>query len=123
MPLLTTAVGINRPSGSRGRAPLYVQFEPKDNDEVAHQQLPRIFAASFEARVAQPKLRDFEANKSLSFRIVRLEASHTAGGLAREVKAAHMTYLQAVHYLAIGARVMCTWNGWSINLKASNCRS
>ena len=29
----------------------YVQCEPKDNDEVAHQQLPSNFAISFEARI------------------------------------------------------------------------
>eukprot|EP00614_Pseudopedinella_elastica_P000699 CAMPEP_0172591886 /NCGR_PEP_ID=MMETSP1068-20121228/10765_1 /TAXON_ID=35684 /ORGANISM="Pseudopedinella elastica, Strain CCMP716" /LENGTH=30 /DNA_ID= /DNA_START= /DNA_END= /DNA_ORIENTATION= len=30
-----------------------------------------------------------------------------------------MNNLQAVLYLAKGARVMCTWNGWSLNPKAS----
>ena len=30
----------------------YVQCEPKDNDEVAHQQIPSNFAVSFEARMA-----------------------------------------------------------------------
>ena len=30
----------NRPRGSRERAPVYVQCKLKDNDEVAHQQLP-----------------------------------------------------------------------------------
>ena len=44
-------VGKNRPRGSRERAPVYVKCEPKDNDEVAHQQLPSNFAISFEARV------------------------------------------------------------------------
>ena len=29
----------------------YVKCEPKEYDEVAHQQLPRNFAISFEARV------------------------------------------------------------------------
>ena len=29
----------------------YVQCEPMDNDEVAHQQLPSNFAISFEARM------------------------------------------------------------------------
>ena len=29
----------------------YVQCEPKDNDEVAHQQLPSNFAISFEAKM------------------------------------------------------------------------
>ena len=29
----------------------YMQCEPKDNDEVAHQQLPRNFAISFEAKM------------------------------------------------------------------------
>ena len=47
--------------------------------------------------------------------IVRIEASHSGGKLAREVKAADMNGLQAVLYLAKGARVMCTWNGWSLN--------
>ena len=41
--------GGKRPRGSRERAPVYVQCEPKDNDEVAHQQLPSNFAISFEA--------------------------------------------------------------------------
>ena len=30
----------NRPRGSRERAPVYVQCKLKDNDKVAHQQLP-----------------------------------------------------------------------------------
>ena len=34
-----------------------------------------------------------------SLRIVRLEASHIGGKQAREVKAAHMSNLQAVIYL------------------------
>ena len=29
----------------------YVQYGPKDNDEVAHEQLPSNFAISFEARM------------------------------------------------------------------------
>ena len=70
MPPLATAVGINRPRGSRERAPVYVQCEPKANDEVAHQQLPSYFAISFEGGLAQPKLRASEAKKSLSIRIV-----------------------------------------------------
>ena len=74
---LTTALGINRPRGSRERAPDYVQCEPKANDEVAHEKLPSNCAISFEDGLAQPKLRAFEAKASLSFRIVRLEASHT----------------------------------------------
>ena len=123
VPPLTTAVGINRPRGSRERAPVYMQCEPKANDEVAHQQLPSNCSISFEDGLVQPKLRTFEAKATLSIRIVRLEASHTGGKLAREVKAAHMTNLQAVPYLAKGARVMCTWNGWSIISKASHCRS
>ena len=91
MPPLTTAVGINRPRGSRERAPVYVKCEPKASDEVAHQQLLSNCAISFEGELAQPKLRAFEAKESLSFRIVRLGAPHTGGKLAREVKAAHMT--------------------------------
>ena len=89
-------MGINRPRGSREREPVYVHCEPKANDEVAHQQLSNNCAISFEDGLAQPKLRAFEAKESLSFRIVRLEASHTGGKLAREVKAAHMNNLQAV---------------------------
>ena len=100
-----------------------MQCEPKASDEVAHQQLPSNCAISFEDRLAQPKLRAFEAKEILSFRIVRLEASHTGGKLAREVKTAHMTNLQAVPYLDKGARVMSTWNGWSINPKALHCSS
>ena len=46
------AVGKNRPCGSRKRAPVYVKCEPRDNDRVAHQQLPSDFAISFEARTA-----------------------------------------------------------------------
>ena len=76
----------------------YVQCEPKDSDEVAHQQLPSNCAMSFEDGLAQPKLRAFEANESLSFRIVRLEASYTGGKLARVFKAADMNSLQAVIY-------------------------
>ena len=123
MPPLTTAVGISRLRGSRERAPVYAQFEPKAIDEVAPQKLPSNFAISFEDGLAQPKLRATEAKASLSYRIVRLGASHTEGKLAREVKATHMANPQAVPYLAKGDRVMCTWNGWSINPKASHCRS
>ena len=36
----------------RERAPVCVQNEPKDNDEVAHQQLPSDFALSFKERMA-----------------------------------------------------------------------
>ena len=75
---------------------------------MAHQQLPSNFAISFEDGLVQPKLRAPVAKASLSFRIVRLEASNIGGKLAREVKAAHMTNLQAVPYLAKGARVMRT---------------
>ena len=46
------AVGEKRPRGSLEQAPVYGEFEPKDNDEVAHQQLPSKFAISFEARMA-----------------------------------------------------------------------
>ena len=35
-----SSVGKIRPRDSRERAPVYVQCKPKDNDEVAHQQLP-----------------------------------------------------------------------------------
>ena len=108
MPPLTTAVGINRPRGSRERAPDYVQCEPKSNNEVAHQQLPSNCAISFEDELARQKRWSFGAKEFLSFRIVQLEASHTGGKLAREVKAAHMTDLQVVPYFAEGARVMCT---------------
>ena len=34
------SVEKNRPRGSRERAPVYVQCKLKDNDEVAHQDLP-----------------------------------------------------------------------------------
>ena len=46
------AMGGKRPRGSRERAPDYVQCEPKDNDEVAYQQLPSNVAIGFEARMA-----------------------------------------------------------------------
>ena len=46
------AVGGKRPRCSSERAPVYVQCEPKDNDELAHQQLPSNYAISFEARMA-----------------------------------------------------------------------
>ena len=46
------AVGGKRPRGSREGAPVHVQYEPKVNDEVAHQHLPSNFAISFEARLA-----------------------------------------------------------------------
>ena len=45
-------VGGKRPRGSSERAPVYVQYEPKNNDEVGHKQLPSIFAISFEERAA-----------------------------------------------------------------------
>ena len=41
----------NRPRGSRERAPVYVQCKLKDNDEVAHQQLPSTI--NFESVTAQ----------------------------------------------------------------------
>ena len=86
---------------------------------MAHQQLSSTI--SFEARMAKAKT-DFELpNQSL--RIVRLEASHIGGKLAREVKAAHMNSLKAVLNLAKEARVMCTSNGWTINPKGSHRRS
>jgi len=46
------SVEKNRPRDSRERAPVYVKCEPKDNDGVAHQQLPSNFAISSEARMA-----------------------------------------------------------------------
>ena len=46
------SVGEKRLRGSREQAPVNVQCEPKDKDEVAHQQLPSNFAISFEARMA-----------------------------------------------------------------------
>ena len=52
------AVGGKRPRGSRERVPVHVQCEPKDNDEVAHQQLLSDFAMSFEERLAQQRLQD-----------------------------------------------------------------
>ena len=44
--------GGKRPRGSRERAPVYVQCEPKNNDEVALRQLPSNFAISLEGRLA-----------------------------------------------------------------------
>ena len=44
-------MGKNRPRGSRERAPYYVQCELKDNDEVAHQQLPS--TTNFDSVTAQ----------------------------------------------------------------------
>ena len=44
--------GGKRPRGSRERAPVNIQFEPKDNYEEALQQLPSNFAINFEARIA-----------------------------------------------------------------------
>ena len=41
-------MGGKRPRGSRERAPFYVQCEPKDCGEVAHQQLPSDFAISYD---------------------------------------------------------------------------
>ena len=94
------AVGGKGPRGSRERAPDYVQCEPKDIDEVAHQQFPSNFAISFEDGLAQPRLRASETKASRSFRVVQLEAeaSHIRGKLAREVKAADMNNHQAVIY-------------------------
>ena len=57
-----SSVGEKRPRGSRERAPVYVQCEPKENDEVAHQVLPSNFVISFEAR---PSGRETKANGSL----------------------------------------------------------
>ena len=51
------SVGGKRPRGSRERALVHVQCEPKDNDEVAYQRLPSNFAISFEERLAQPRPR------------------------------------------------------------------
>ena len=63
---------------------------------MAHQKLPSNCAISFEGGLAQPNFRAFEAKESLSFRIVRLEAPHIGGKLAREVKASDIDNLQAV---------------------------
>ena len=43
---------------------------------------------------------------------MRLEPTKIGGKLARKVKAADMNNIQAVIYLAKGARVVCTWSGW-----------
>ena len=59
---------------------------------VAHQNLPS--KISFEARVTKAET-DFELSR-LSLRVARLEASHIGGKLAREIKAADMSNLQAV---------------------------
>ena len=47
-------------------------------------------------------------------RILRLEASDIGSELSRNYKATDMNFNtpQAVIYLAKGARVMSTWNGW-----------
>ena len=71
-----------------------VRVGPFSKVEVAHQQLPSTI--SFEARITKART-DFELPR-LSLRIVRLEASHIGGKLAREVKAADMNNLQAVIY-------------------------
>ena len=63
------AVGEKRPRGSRERAPVNVQCKPKDNDEIAHQQLPSNFEISLEGRLAQPNSelpsRDTKSNRNL----------------------------------------------------------
>ena len=65
---------------------------------VAHQQLPRNFAISFEDRFAQPRPRTSETKASRGLRIVRLEASNIGGKQARDVKSAHMKNFQAAIY-------------------------
>ena len=72
-----------------------MQCEPKDNYEVARQQLPSSFAISPEARMAYLRLRASLTKASRSSRIVGLEASLIGGKLAREVKTADMSNLQA----------------------------
>ena len=64
------------------------------NDEVAHQQLPRTICS--EARMTKA-MTDFELPRP-SLRIVRLEAFHIGYKLARAVKAADMSDLQAAIY-------------------------
>ena len=44
------SVGGKMPYGSRERAPVHVQCEPKGNDKAAHKELPSNFAISLEAR-------------------------------------------------------------------------
>ena len=98
VPPRTTAVGISRLRGSRERAPVYAQCEPKASHDVAHEHLLSNFAISCEDGLAQPKLRASEAKASLNFQIVRLEASHIRGKLAREVKTGYMNNHQALIY-------------------------
>ena len=92
---------------------------------MAHRQLPSNFAIAFEERAAQPRPRATETKTKAnrSSRVVLLEAPRNGGKLARQVKAAHMNNFQSVLILAKEARVMSTWNGGSINPKASHCRS
>ena len=49
------SVGKNRPRGSRERAPVNVQCKLKENDEVAHQQLPSTI--NFDSVAAQQVIR------------------------------------------------------------------
>ena len=49
------SVEKNRPRGSRERAPVYVQCKLKENDEVAHQQLPSTI--NFDSVAAQQVIR------------------------------------------------------------------
>ena len=124
--------GKNRPRGSRERAPVNVQCEPKDNDKVAHQKLPSTI--SFEARSMKPSRRSCDERTNMTQKPMlrgevdarmplRLEAFHIEGKLAREVETAHMNNPQAVLNLAKGARVMSPWNGCTINPKIPHCRS
>ena len=49
------SVEKHRPRGSRERAPAYVQCKLKENDEVAHQQLPSTI--NFDSVAAQQVIR------------------------------------------------------------------
>ena len=48
----------------------YVQCEPKNNDEVAHQQLPSNFAISFNETMVYPRPRGPETKASRSFSLL-----------------------------------------------------
>ena len=81
------------------------------------------FAESLDVKVLCARLEDKDnLNRDMLLKIseasgepiVRIEAENTGTTYARVATASEVSNLAPVLYLAKGARVMCTWNGWKV---------
>ena len=81
------------------------------------------FASSSDVEVLCARLEDKDnLNRDMLLKIseasgepiVRIEAENTGTTYARVATASEVSNLAPVLYLAKGARVMCTWNGWKV---------